>query len=232
MFRYILGGGDLRSYLISFLISLPIILLSLSLHEAAHGFTAWRLGDPTARNMGRLTLNPLKHLDPIGVVCMLLAGIGFAKPVPVNSRYFKHYRRDVILVNAAGPASNLCLSLFFLLLLRFVGYGWLARIPVPYDSLRYFLIYFTLVFLYYGVYLNVSLAVFNLLPLPPLDGSNILFTLLPPRIYFKVMRYQRVITLAVMLLFFIGPLSELFHLLVGLIVKGMFAAVGMSGFLI
>ena len=118
MFRYMLGGGDLKGYAISILLSLPIVLLSLSLHETAHGFAAFRLGDPTARNLGRLTLNPIKHLDPIGFLCMLLAGFGWAKPVPVNSRYFKNPRRDMALVGLAGPLSNLLLATVFLLLLR------------------------------------------------------------------------------------------------------------------
>ena len=123
MFRYMLGGGDITTYLISMLLALPIVLLSLSLHETAHGFVAWRLGDPTARNLGRLTLNPIKHLDPLGFLCMLLAGFGWANPVPINSRYFKKPRRDIALCSLAGPLSNLLLAFVFLLLLRFVGYG-------------------------------------------------------------------------------------------------------------
>ena len=231
MFRYMLGGGDLKGYAISILLSLPIVLLSLSLHETAHGFAAFRLGDPTARNLGRLTLNPIKHLDPIGFLCMLLAGFGWAKPVPVNSRYFKNPRRDMALVGLAGPLSNLLLATVFLLLLRFVGFGWLAQIPVK-NEFQFNLIYFALLFLYYGVYMNVTLAVFNLLPVPPLDGSRIFFVLLPPRLYFKVMQYERYISLAIMLLLLLGPLSRLISLITGLIVRGMFAITGMSGFLI
>ena len=231
MFRYMLGGGDLKGYAISILLSLPIVLLSLSLHETAHGFAAFRLGDPTARNLGRLTLNPIKHLDPIGFFCMLLAGFGWAKPVPVNSRYFKNPRRDMALVGLAGPLSNLLLATVFLLLLRFVGFGWLAQVPVK-NEFQFNLIYFALLFLYYGVYMNVTLAVFNLLPVPPLDGSRIFFVLLPPRLYFKVMQYERYISLAIMLLLLLGPLSRLISLITGLIVRGMFAITGMSGFLI
>ncbi|MBQ8339950.1 MAG: site-2 protease family protein [Clostridia bacterium] len=231
MFRYMLGGGDLKGYAISILLSLPIVLLSLSLHETAHGFAAFRLGDPTARNLGRLTLNPIKHLDPIGFLCMLLAGFGWAKPVPVNSRYFKNPRRDMALVGLAGPLSNLLLATVFLLLLRFVGFGWLAQVPVK-NEFQFNLIYFALLFLYYGVYMNVTLAVFNLLPVPPLDGSRIFFVLLPPRLYFKVMQYERYISLAIMLLLLLGPLSRLISLITGLIVRGMFAITGMSGFLI
>ena len=231
MFRYMLGGGELQTYLISMLLSLPIILLSLSMHEAAHGFAAWKLGDPTARSFGRITLNPAKHLDPFGFVCMLLAGFGWAKPVPVNARYFKKPRRDMALVSVAGPLSNLLLALIFLLLLRFVGYGWLVTLPIS-TQFQYHLIYFALLFLYYGVYMNLTLAVFNLLPVPPLDGSRILVPLLPPRLRLKVIQHERTIALVVMLLLLLGPLSELIGWLTHLLLKALFALVGMSGFLI
>lgn len=231
MFRYMLGGGSMQNYLISLLLSLPIVLLSLSLHETAHGFAAWRLGDPTARNMGRLTLNPVKHLDPIGTLCMLLAGFGWAKPVPINTRNLRKPRRDMALCALAGPLSNLLLAIVFVLLLRFIGYGWLARI-VPTSQFTYNVAYFSILFLYYGVFMNVTLAIFNLLPIPPLDGSRILFLLLPPRLYFKIAPYERYITIAVMLLLLLGPLSNLISLLTSLIVKGLFSLVGMAGFLI
>ena len=231
MFRYMLGGGNIPSYLISMLLSLPIILLSLSVHETAHGYMAYRLGDPTARNLGRLTLNPLKHLDPMGFICMLLAGFGWANPVPINSRYFRKPRRDIALVGVAGPLSNLLLALVFLLLLRFIGFGWLVTLPLR-TQLQANLVYFTVLFLYYGVYMNVTLAVFNLLPVPPLDGSRIFYVFLPPRLYYKVMQHERTITLIVMALLLLGPLSSLINLISSLIVKGMFYLVGMSGFLL
>lgn len=231
MFRYMLGGGEMQTYLISLLLTLPIILLSLSVHETAHGFMAWRLGDPTAKNLGRLTLNPAKHLDPVGFLCMLLAGFGWANPVPVNSRYFKKPRRDIALVGFAGPLSNLLLAVVFLLLLRFLGFGVLYRLPIS-SQLHFNLIYFTILFLYYGVYMNVTLAVFNLLPIPPLDGSRIFYIFLPPRWYYKIMQHQRTITLVVMALLLLGPLSSLINFLTELIVGGLFALVGMSGFLI
>ena len=231
MFRYMLGGGDLTSYLVSMLLSLPVILLSLSLHEAAHGFAAWRMGDPTAKNLGRLTANPIKHLDPAGFICMLLTGFGWATPVPINTRNLRNPRRDTALVGLAGPLSNLLLAFVFLLLLRFLGFGWLARLAVS-SSLQFNLIQFTILFLYYGVFMNVTLAVFNLLPVPPLDGSRIFYVFLPPRLYFKVMQHERVISLVVMALLLLGPLSALINLVTDLIVGGMFALVGMRGFLI
>ena len=228
MFRYMLGGGSLQSYLISMLLALPVVLLALSLHEAAHGIAAYKLGDPTARNLGRITLNPLKHLDPFGFLSMLLVGFGWANPVPVNARNFKKPRRDMALTALAGPVSNLLLSFVFLLLLRLVGFGWLWNLSYPSEKMAYFFV----LFLYYGVQLNITLAVFNLLPIPPLDGSRILFILLPPRLYYKIMPYQRQITLVVLLLLLLGPLSWGIQALSSLILRGMFALVGMSGFLI
>ena len=231
MFRHLLSGVDTQTTVISILLSLPIILLSLSLHEAAHGAAALWMGDPTARNMGRLTLDPRKHLNLFGTLCMIVAGFGWANPVPINSRYFRRPRRGIAIVSLAGPVSNLLLAFVFLLLLRFVGFGWLWQMSVP-TAFAAKAAYFFVIFLYYGVSMNVTLAVFNLLPIPPLDGSRILFALLPPRYYFKIAPYERYIVLAVMLLLLLGPLSWLLNLLCSLILRGMFALVGMPGFLI
>ena len=230
MFRHILSGGDMQTYIISILLTLPIVLLSLSLHETAHGLVAWRLGDPTARNLGRLTLNPLKHLNPLGFVCMMVAGFGWANPVPVNARYFRKPRRDMALTAFAGPVSNLLLALVFLLLLRFLGLGVLWDLSYSYQ-LTANMAYFLILFLYYGVSMNVTLAVFNLLPVPPLDGSRILFLLLPPRLYFKIIPYERYIVIAVMLLLLLGPLSAFIDFVCTWIMGGLFAMVGMRGFL-
>ena len=105
--------------IISFLMMIPCVLLTLSVHECAHGWMSYRLGDPTARNLGRLTLNPIKHIDPIGFLCMVLFHFGWAKPVPVNARYYKKPRRDMALVAAAGPVSNLIMMVVGMLLLYF-----------------------------------------------------------------------------------------------------------------
>lgn len=202
-----------------YLISLPVILLSLSLHETAHGYLAYKCGDDTARSLGRLTLNPLKHIDLIGFFCMLFFHFGWAKPVPVNARNFKKPKRDMALVGAAGPISNLLLALIFALLLRislaiidFCGQDMLnsllssfygSSVPILYTTIS------LLIFmLYLGVTLNIHLAVFNLLPIPPLDGSRIFHIFLPTKIYFKIMQYERYIALALFVLLYLGVLSK------------------------
>ena len=206
MLRYLLTtGGDPKEYIIHLLLCLPIVLLSLSLHETAHGYAAYKLGDPTAKNLGRLTLNPMKHLDPIGFLCMLLAGFGWAQPVPINTRHFKKPRRDMAISSAAGPVSNLLLATVFCALFK-VYTLLLPHISVS-SELAVNVLYFSYAFLYYGIMLNISLAVFNLLPVPPLDGSRLLYVFLPPKYYFGVMKYERYISLAIMLLLMLGVLS-------------------------
>ena len=215
---------------INYLLLIPAALIALSVHEFAHGYVAYKCGDPTARNYGRLTLNPMRHLDPIGFGCMLLVGFGWANPVPVNSRYFRKPRRDMILTALAGPVSNLLLALIFLLLYRFVGYELLFdRMLSASSQFAFNAMWCLLQILYAGIYMNIALAVFNLLPIPPLDGSRILFLLLPYRAYQKIAPYQRQITIGLLLVLVLGPYVgfEPLGWLTDLILKGMLALVGL-----
>ena len=212
MLRYLLASqGDIQSYVVQLLLCLPIILLSLSLHETAHGYVTYKLGDPTAHSLGRLTLNPLRHLDPIGFLCMLLFGFGWAKPVPINTRYFKHPKRDMALTGVAGPLSNLLLAMVFTLLLKIadatlMNIGYHSEITAQMAS-------YLMIFLFLGIQLNVGLAIFNLIPLPPLDGSRVFYALLPSKYYFKVMKYERYIQIALMVALFFGVLTPLLNFL-------------------
>ena len=180
------------------LMSLPAVLIALSFHEFAHGFASWKLGDPTARNLGRLTLNPIKHIDPLGFICLLLFGFGWAKPVPVNARYYKNPRVGMAVTAAAGPLMNLLLGFFGVLL-----YKLFFLIPVTAGFLMNFraiLLEMTLIF----CTLNISLAIFNLIPIPPLDGSRIAFIFLPSKWYFGIMKYEQYIYIGLVILMALG----------------------------
>lgn len=186
---------------------LPAILLAITVHEYAHGRAADSLGDPTARAMGRLTLNPLSHLDPMGFICLLLAGFGWAKPVPVNPSYFQNPVRGMMLSSAAGPLANLCTAVACGILYRVLAPGWEGPLAQA---------------LALAIFYNVALALFNLLPVHPLDGSHVLKGLLPPRIAMGMGRYDRVMMYA---LFAVITVDAIFrtriigHLLMGPIRK-------------
>ncbi len=216
-----LFGIDLKT----FLLSLPIILIALVVHEVSHGYIAMKLGDPTARNLGRLTLNPLKHLDPIGTICMVFFHFGWAKPVPINTRYFKKPKRDMALTALAGPVSNFILGFFGILVYRIL-YAIFTNVAGPTTpDLAINVMNTTLNFFYMFGFLNVSLGVFNLIPIPPLDGSRILLVFLPTKAYFAVMKYERYIMIGFFVLLFVGrrvgfifsPISTL----IGWIIDGM-----------
>jgi len=158
-------------------------LICITIHELAHGFTAYKLGDSTAKDMGRLTLNPIKHIDPIGLLMMLMVGFGWAKPVPVDMRNFKHPKWGMAISAFAGPLSNMILAMIVMFITGFVA------IPLGSNANDVTMTIFTL--LRITVFLNIALAVFNMLPFPPLDGSKVLFSLLPEKWYYKVLRYER-----------------------------------------
>lgn len=192
------GIWDIVIYILS---SLAVVFLTMPVHEAAHGFAASKLGDPTARYQGRLTLNPLAHIDPVGAVCIILFGFGWAKPVPVNVNYFNNPKRDMALTALAGPVSNLLLALAAFLLMNVVyalGYA---------LHFSFTVIYYICMFLQYIALINISLAVFNLIPIPPLDGSRLLTAVLPNRIYYRLMQYERYFFLVLIALLWTGILD-------------------------
>lgn len=190
---------------------------------------AFKLGDPTARNLGRLTLNPLKHIDPIGTLCMIFFHFGWAKPVPINSRYFKKPRRDMALTAAAGPASNFIMA-FIGIFLRQILIAIFNAFPASSSFVGY-IQYAAIMLLTYFHILNLSLGLFNLIPIPPLDGSRIFLTFLPAKYYFGIMKYERYIQLALMLLLWTGIISLPLSKLVSLISNGMLWIVSLLPFI-
>jgi Zn-dependent protease len=182
------------------------ILFALTIHELSHGLMALHFGDPTAKNAGRLTLNPLAHLDPIGTLMLFIVHFGWAKPVPVNPAYFKDPKKDMIWVSLAGPVSNIILAFLTGMIIRVVGM----------EMSNNFTLNFLKLMLYYSLTINLALAVFNLIPIPPLDGSKILQGLLPPKydeIMYNLERY--------------GP-----FILLGIIMFGRFTGVSIIGSII
>ncbi len=183
------------------------LLTAIPFHEMAHAWASDRLGDPTAKRCGRLSMNPLRHFDPLGALCMILVGFGWAKPVPVAAVHnFRHPRRDMALSAAAGPAANLLLAYVWMVCYKIVYYFGYA----PESLLWQFVVGVLLTM----IQVNITLAVFNLLPVPPLDGSRIFNLLLPARWYFRIMKYERYIMLGLFVFLFFGfldrPLSFLF----------------------
>ena len=174
-----------------YVLSALVVLITLTIHEYAHAYAAYKLGDPTARNLGRLTLNPIKHLDPVGALCMLFFHFGWAKPVPINARNFKNPRKGFAISALAGPAVNLVTSFIsaFVYLLLF---SILSKLTYS-SELTLNLAENTLLFFYLLHVINLGIAIFNLIPVPPLDGSRILGLLLPPKYYFSIMRHERTI---------------------------------------
>lgn len=196
IFRYIMQGQYLMA-IIAVLSRCFVVFCCLPIHELAHGLMAYALGDRTAKNQGRLSLNPLAHLNPIGTVMIFLFGIGYANPVPVNPRNFKNVKGGMALTALAGPSANLLMGF-----ISVWGYYIFARVGAGNSFL-----YAVAMFFLYAAQINVMLAVFNLLPIPPLDGSKIVAAVLPDKVYYKYMMYERYIMIALMVLLFIGVLD-------------------------
>lgn len=196
----------------SLLYRLPAILISLSFHEWAHAYAAYRAGDPTARNLGRMTINPLNHIDPIGFICLLLFRFGWAKPVPVNPRNFNNFKRDNIMVSLAGIITNFGLTVVSTLCLYIYLFAGGNNLPIL-QIIQNFL------------YINLALMIFNLIPIPPLDGSHVLETLLMhklgPRPFEFLHRYGQVILIVLLLS---NVINMIMQSLMSVIIGGLFWA--------
>lgn len=194
--------------------AIPAVLIAIVMHEWAHGFVSYKLGDPSAKAEGRLSLNPLKHLDPMGTLCLLVFHFGWAKPVQVNPNYYKDPKMGMVLTALAGPVMNFIIAfvavgLFQLVVLQDV-------FSLPYDVLAYFFSFFS-----YLAVMNVGLGVFNLIPIPPLDGSKALLSFLPEKLYFQYMRYEQIGMIILIILLATGVLSPLMSGVVENLILGM-----------
>lgn len=203
-----------QSLLYILIIRLIVALTALPVHECAHAYAAMRMGDHTAERQGRLTLNPFAHFDPIGTTAIILFGFGWAKPVPINPLNFNNPKKGMMLSALAGPLSNIGLAflsmVFYKLvpLLSYIGIG--ASFVSTLST-----------FFYYAMTINISLGVFNLIPIPPLDGSRIATYFLPQRTYFKIMQYERYILIAFFLILWLGVLDMPIAFVDGLVTKGL-----------
>ncbi len=191
---------DINDFIQQLLILAPPFLFALTVHELAHGYVAWKLGDPTAKNKGRLTMNPIKHLELFGVLAFIIMKIGWAKPVPVDPRYFKDPQKGMLLVALAGPGANAGLAVASAVLVKLFVH--LLFIPL-------FILQPVVGMLVASVWINIMLAVFNCLPIPPLDGSRVLIGLLPPNAASSFSRLEPFGFILLLILFYTGIIPQL-----------------------
>ena len=191
---------------IDMLYRVPVILIAFTVHELSHGFVAYLLGDDTAKKAGRLSLNPIRHIDPVGALMLIVMRFGWAKPVPINPSKFKKKKFGIIMTSLAGPFSNLILAILTVVPFSLIYLNYGSR----YASGSGGISEIAITFLFQFILVNISLGIFNLIPIPPLDGSKVLFSLLPDRIYFNyVLRYERYGMFLLLLLSFTGLLSRI-----------------------
>ena len=205
MLDAITSSGSPAEIAITVFTFLVLMLVAMPFHECAHGWVALLLGDKTADESGRLTLNPIDHLDPMGAIAMLLFGIGWAKPVPVNPSKCTRLKPKAAMavIAIAGPLSNLLFAFVVKIIYKIVWYSNLEILLTGKESMYIYLV----IALYNMVEINIRLALFNLLPIPPFDGSRLFLAFLPTKLYFKVMKYERIIMGVIMLLLLTGIVS-------------------------
>ncbi len=204
------------------------VFFSLSVHEFFHGYVAYRLGDSTAKSMGRLNLSPLSHIDPIGAICLFLFGFGWARPVPINPNNFAYGKQKsgMVWTSLAGPISNLVVAFLSVLVLH-IFYAFFPKTGGIVETIGSVIV----TLLYTLVFMNVGLAVFNLIPVPPLDGSKILSAVLPPRLYFKIMQYEQFGFIALLLIINLPIFSRILNGISNLIISAFFWVVELIPFL-
>lgn len=197
------ANGYLREALIQLILTIPILIIALSFHEAAHGYVAYKCGDRTAYNLGRVTLNPAKHLDLFGTLSMFLIGYGWAKPVPINSRNFNNPKKGMAITALAGPLANLILAVISTI---FSALSWILYYKSVMSGVEGFqatLMYIVYFFFYLSSLYNFMLMAFNLIPFPPFDGSRFALSFLPADKYFAIMRYERQILIGIIIVLFL-----------------------------
>jgi len=194
----------LPEYIYDFIITATVAVFSIMIHECAHGYAALYMGDETAKIRGRLTLNPLKHVDIFGLLCLIVFKFGWAKPVPINPMNFRDRKKGMRLVSLAGVTANMILAVIFAVLLR-----------IFLNTKIYAIYYFCL----YGIQINIGYAVFNLIPLPPLDGSKLFATFLPRKYEYYMYKYERYIYIILIALIYTGVLSQVISIPINMIYR-------------